>query len=100
MRRLMTSPSLSIYYSLNFLSEYSDVFATCSVNDIRVWNAKSRQELLRIEVPGLESFCINFMQDGRSLSQDGMMERLELSFLNQENFTMPLMTPTITESLL
>ena len=33
---------------------YSELFATCSTNDIRVWNAKTRQELLRIEVPGLE----------------------------------------------
>jgi WD40 repeat protein len=37
------------------------------MNDIRVWNAKSRQELLRIEVPGLECFCIVFLQDGKSI---------------------------------
>ena len=46
---------------------YSDVFATCSMNDIRVWNAKNRQELLRIEVPNLECFCVGFMQDGKSI---------------------------------
>lgn len=39
---------------LVFPHEYSELFATCSTNDIRVWNAKTRQELLRIEVPGLE----------------------------------------------
>lgn len=43
---------------LAFPNEYSDLFATCSLNDIRVWNAKTRQELLRIEVPGLECFCV------------------------------------------
>ena len=50
-----------------FPYEYSDVFATCSMNDIRVWNAKTRQELLRIEVPGLECFAVNFVQDGKSV---------------------------------
>ena len=50
-----------------FPAGYSDLFATCSVNDIRVWNASSRQELLRIEVPGLECFAVKFMNDGRSI---------------------------------
>lgn len=50
-----------------FPAGFSDLFATCSVNDIRVWNAKSRQELLRIEVPGLECYCVKFMNDGRSI---------------------------------
>ena len=46
---------------------YSDVFATCSVNDIRVWHTKNRQELLRIEVPGLECYAVGFMRDGKSI---------------------------------
>ena len=43
------------------------MFATCSINDIRVWNSTTRQELLRIEVPGLECFAIEFMTDGMSI---------------------------------
>jgi WD40 repeat protein len=50
-----------------FPYNYSEVFATCSVNDIRVWNARNRQELLRIQVPNLECFCVAFMQDGKSI---------------------------------
>lgn len=50
-----------------FPSGYSELFATCSINDIRVWNANTRQELLRIEVPGLECFTIGFMADGKSI---------------------------------
>jgi WD40 repeat protein len=50
-----------------FPSGYSELFATCSINDIRVWNATTRQELLRIEVPGLECFCTSFLSDGKSL---------------------------------
>jgi WD40 repeat protein len=50
-----------------FPAGYSELFATCSVNDIRVWNATTRQELLRIEVPGLECFSVKFMTNGRSI---------------------------------
>lgn len=46
---------------------YSEVFATCSITDIRVWQATTRQELLRIQVPNMECFCIDFMRDGRSI---------------------------------
>lgn len=46
---------------------YSEVFATCSITDIRVWNATTRQELLRIQVPNMECYCIDFMPDGRSI---------------------------------
>jgi WD40 repeat protein len=46
---------------------YSEVFATCSITDIRVWNASSRQELLRIQVPNMECYCLEFMRDGRSI---------------------------------
>jgi WD40 repeat protein len=50
-----------------FPAGYSEVFATSSLKDIRVWNAKTRQELLRIEVPNLECHCIGFMRDGHSI---------------------------------
>jgi len=50
-----------------FPFDYSEVFATCSKNDIRVWNSKTRQELLRVHVPNLECFCIGFMRDGKSI---------------------------------
>lgn len=50
-----------------FPAGYSELFATCSMNDIRVWNAVTRQELLRIEVPGLECNSVVFMSDGKSI---------------------------------
>merc|ERR1719329_386641 len=46
---------------------YSEVFATCSITDIRLWNANTRQELLRIQVPNMECYCLDFMKDGRSI---------------------------------
>ena len=50
-----------------FPNNYSEVFATCSVNDIRVWNSRNRQELLRIQVPNLECFSVSFSIDGKSI---------------------------------
>jgi WD40 repeat protein len=50
-----------------FPTGYSEVFATSSIADIRVWNASTRQELLRIQVPNLECYCLDFMPDGRSI---------------------------------
>jgi len=50
-----------------FPAGYSELFATCSLNDIRVWNANTRQELLRIEVPGLECNTVCFMADGKTI---------------------------------
>jgi len=46
---------------------YSEIFATCSITDIRVWNSQNRQEMLRIQVPNMECYCLDFMPDGRSI---------------------------------
>jgi WD40 repeat protein len=50
-----------------FPADYSEVFATCSRNDIRVWNSRSCIELLRIQVPNLTCTCITFSMDGKSI---------------------------------
>lgn len=50
-----------------FPHHYSEVFATCGMNEIRIWNTKNRQELLRIEVPGVECNSVAFMKDGKSI---------------------------------
>jgi len=41
--------------------------ATCSAQDIRLWNAKKGQELLRITVPNMVCNAIAIMSDGRSI---------------------------------
>lgn len=43
------------------------MFATAAPNEIRIWNTKNRQELLRIQVPGLECFSVAFAHDGKSI---------------------------------
>ena len=46
---------------------YSDLFVTGGINDIRVWNIKNRNELLRINVPNLECLCVIIAKDGKSI---------------------------------
>jgi WD40 repeat protein len=46
---------------------YSELFATCSKQDIRVWNSRTCAELLRIQIPNLDCNCISFSKDGRAV---------------------------------
>jgi len=50
-----------------FPQGYSELFATCGGSDIRVWNASTRNELLRIQVPNLSCLCVCFAPDGKSI---------------------------------
>lgn len=50
-----------------FPHNYSELFATCGSNDIRLWNARTCAELLRIQVGTLECNCIQFTKDGKSI---------------------------------
>lgn len=45
----------------------SDILATCSVNDIRLWNTKKSKELVRIQVPNLECNCVCFNPSGSAI---------------------------------
>lgn len=50
-----------------FPHAYSELFATCCANEIRVWNAKTSAELLRIQVGNLECNCVQFTKDGKAI---------------------------------
>ncbi|GMH45198.1 hypothetical protein BSKO_13155 [Bryopsis sp. KO-2023] len=52
---------------LAFPYQYSEVYATAGIGDIRVWHATSCRELLRIQVPNLECHCVTFSHDGDSI---------------------------------
>ncbi|XP_037265448.1 cilia- and flagella-associated protein 52 isoform X2 [Falco biarmicus] len=45
----------------------SDLFATCSKNDIRVWHTPENRELLRIVIPNVTCHAVDFMRDGKSI---------------------------------
>lgn len=51
----------------SLLRQSSEVFATASDTDIRIWNANTCQELLKVSVPNLECKCLTFKKDGSSL---------------------------------
>jgi len=53
--------------SLAFPRGYSQLFATASLSDIRIWHGQSRTELLRIQVPNLECLCVAFSPDGKAI---------------------------------
>lgn len=46
---------------------YSELFATCSAADIRIWHLASASELLRIQVPNLECNVIAFNPKGSAI---------------------------------
>lgn len=45
----------------------SDLFVTSSGSDIRLWNANTRSELLRIQVPNLVCNCVSILPSGKSI---------------------------------
>ncbi|CAL9700418.1 unnamed protein product [Knipowitschia caucasica] len=45
----------------------SELFATCSLEDIRLWHINRPKELLRITVPNMTCNSIDFMIDGHSI---------------------------------
>lgn len=53
--------------SIAFPRGSSELFATCSASDIRVWHAITRNELLRIQVPNVVCLSVIFSEDGKSI---------------------------------
>ena len=45
----------------------SEIFVTASEQDIRVWSAKKKQELLRIDVPNVTCYAIDVTDSGQSI---------------------------------
>ena len=45
----------------------SELFATCSYEDIRVWHSSTNQELLRIKIPNKTCTSIVFSRDGSQI---------------------------------
>jgi len=50
-----------------FPAGYSELFATCSGSDIRVWHSGTLSELLRLQVPNQECNCIAFLPSGAAI---------------------------------
>ncbi|RZF37372.1 hypothetical protein LSTR_LSTR009723 [Laodelphax striatellus] len=66
-KQLLLTCHTSAVYDLVFPRDYSQVFATASKDDIRVWNIETSRELLRISVPNFTCSGIVFSYDGKSI---------------------------------
>lgn len=64
MTRLRLTCHSAAVQDVVFPAGFSAVFATCCGTDIRVWNANSCTELLRIEIPDRTCNCLQFNRDG------------------------------------
>jgi WD40 repeat protein len=64
---LKSSSHYAVVNDVCFPNNSSDIFATASDTDIRIWKSSTNTELLRISVPNLECKCIIFKNDGSSL---------------------------------
>jgi WD40 repeat protein len=64
---LRTSCHVGSVNDIAFPEGCPDLVVTSSRGDIRIWNTKARQELLRIQVPNLECLCTLVTPSGSSI---------------------------------
>jgi len=63
---IITAP-IDAVRDIAFPSATSQLFATCSGEDIRIWHTLTSRELLRISVPNMTCNAIEFTKDGLSI---------------------------------
>lgn len=61
-QELMQTAHCSGVHDVVFAHGCSDLVATCSHEEIRVWATKTRSELLRIRMPGVDCYCLAISQ--------------------------------------
>ncbi|XP_067914795.1 cilia- and flagella-associated protein 52 isoform X2 [Heterodontus francisci] len=64
---LVTTCHCDAVLDITFPCGTSDLFGTCSKDQIRIWHTPTNKELLRIAVPNMTCNAIEFMHDGRSI---------------------------------
>lgn len=64
---LRTTCHPSAVVDVVFPKDFSGVFATAGDGDIRLWNSKTCEELVRISVPNIQCNAIAFSADGSSV---------------------------------
>jgi len=73
-------------FDVKFPRGCSDLFATASHEDIRVWDAKQRQESLRIRVPNVTRNAIDITPSGTSTQ---ILKKLQAEAFNRTAFYSP-----------
>ncbi|KAG5279889.1 hypothetical protein AALO_G00082690 [Alosa alosa] len=65
--KLIVTSHSSAVWDVAFPYGSSELFATCSENNIRVWHTETSKEMLRISVPNMTCNAISFTPDGKSI---------------------------------
>lgn len=101
---LITTCHVNAIYSVAFPIGFSEVFATASHEDVRVWNLPTMTEMLRIKVPNFVCSEVCFSHDGKSILtawNDGVIRsftpqtgRLIYAILNAHNKGVSCLTTT------
>ncbi|XP_044733714.1 cilia- and flagella-associated protein 52 [Chrysoperla carnea] len=65
--KLLVTCHTSAIYDIVFPENFSEVFATASKDDVRVWSLRTKQELLRIKVPNFTCSSVKFSFDGKMI---------------------------------
>ena len=65
--KIMSKGHSSAINDITFAPKSSDLFATCSIGGFHVWNSRTYQELLRLEVPRSECLCCAIPADGKMI---------------------------------
>lgn len=67
-----------------YYSNYSEVFATASNNDIRLWQLETQKELLRITIPNFICYSLCFSYDGTMIISGTMFLSTKITIFNKK----------------
>ncbi|KER19197.1 hypothetical protein T265_11948 [Opisthorchis viverrini] len=66
-QELIYSSHYAAVNDIRFPNKCSELFATCSYQDVRVFNTGTQQELLRITIPNMTCYCLDILTDGTAI---------------------------------
>jgi len=65
--KMLVSAHYSVVNDISFPKCFSEVFASCNYEDVRIWNSVAMRELVRINVANMTCQAVIFSTDGRSV---------------------------------
>jgi len=65
--KMLMSAHTSVVNDIAFPCCFSQVFASCNFEDIRVWNSGAMRELIRINVANMTCHAVIFSHDGKTI---------------------------------
>jgi WD40 repeat protein len=65
--KMLLSAHVSVVNDVAFPDGYSEAFASCNGEDIRIWNSAAMRELVRINVANMTCHTIIFTHNGSSI---------------------------------